>query len=244
MPGKTQDRCTRAAWSKDLTPDAGLDERYARTAGSTTTVILPDALGSTLNLIGPTGTTTAAFTYEPYGVATKTGTDDTQYRYTGREDDGMGLMYYRARYYHPRFGRFVSEDPIGLEGGYNLYGYVDGSPTNATDPMGENPWVVFVGVVAVLPVVYDVHAEFRAGQELDRHLDVVQGACNGGNKAACNAADEMRKRKFDVIAKIVKEGGDFMKRVFDFVVRRAVAGESTSHDRQKRRRPRDVCYVR
>lgn len=89
-----------------------------------------------MNLIGPTGTTTAAFTYEPYGTATKTGTDDTQYRYTGREDDGMGLMYYRARYYHPRFGRFVSEDPIGLAGGYNVYAYVGGSPTNGTDPTG------------------------------------------------------------------------------------------------------------
>jgi len=89
-----------------------------------------------VNLIGPTGTTTAAFTYEPYGVATKTGTDDTQYRYTGREDDGMGLMYYRARYYHPRFGRFVSEDPIGLAGGYNLYGYVGGSPVAFRDPSG------------------------------------------------------------------------------------------------------------
>mgnify|MGYP002783605940 CR=1 FL=1 len=133
----------------------GLDERYARTAGSTTTVILPDALGSTVNLIGPTGTTTAAFTYEPYGTATKTGTDDTQYRYTGREDDGMGLMYYRARYYHPRFGRFVSEDPIRLEGGYNLYGYVGGSPTNGTDPTGEIHPAIYGAIAAIAYLISD-----------------------------------------------------------------------------------------
>ena len=114
----------------------GLDERYARTQGTNTHVFLPDALGSTLNLVSPGGVLTATYTYEPYGMATQSGTDDTQYRYTGREDDGSGLMYYRARYYHPRISRFISEDPIGLAGGSNLYGYVGGGPTNATDALG------------------------------------------------------------------------------------------------------------
>jgi uncharacterized protein RhaS with RHS repeats len=45
-------------------------------------------------------------------------------------------MYYRARYYNPRTARFLSEDPIGLAGGVNLYGYVDGDPVNSTDPLG------------------------------------------------------------------------------------------------------------
>ena len=52
-----------AAVTSTLLNGPGLDERYARTAGSTTTVILPDALGSTVNLIGPTGRTAA----EPSG---------------------------------------------------------------------------------------------------------------------------------------------------------------------------------
>ncbi len=39
--------------------------------------------------------------------------------YTGREYDAeSGLYYYRARYYNPTIGRFLSEDPIGFEGGY------------------------------------------------------------------------------------------------------------------------------
>ena len=37
------------------------------------------------------------------------------YQYTGRENDGTGLYFYRARYYAPALGRFISEDPIGLE---------------------------------------------------------------------------------------------------------------------------------
>jgi hypothetical protein len=46
-------------------------------------------------------------------------------------------MYYRARYYDPGVGRFISEDPIGFDGGDpNLYRYVGNSPINFTDPSG------------------------------------------------------------------------------------------------------------
>ena len=45
-------------------------------------------------------------------------------------------MYYRARWYDPNLGRFISEDPIGLNGGVNQYAYVSNNPVNATDPTG------------------------------------------------------------------------------------------------------------
>lgn len=44
--------------------------------------------------------------------------------------------YYRARYYDPRLGRFISEDPIGFEAGVNFYSYVDNRPVNVKDPLG------------------------------------------------------------------------------------------------------------
>jgi RHS repeat-associated protein len=44
--------------------------------------------------------------------------------------------YYRARYYDPKIGRFVSEDPIGFKGGINFYGYVRNRPVTFTDPDG------------------------------------------------------------------------------------------------------------
>ena len=115
----------------------GLDERYARTntAGVTHTY-LPDAIGSTTGLVASSGAITGTFTYEPYGTSTQSGADSTGLRFTGRAEDTPNLMYYRARFYNPRTSRFISEDPIGLAGGYNLYAYVGGSPTNATDPMG------------------------------------------------------------------------------------------------------------
>jgi RHS repeat-associated protein len=69
-------------------------------------------------------------------------------QYTARENDGTGLYYYRARYYMPSCGRFISEDPIGTQGGINLYGYVGGDPINATDPMGLKPGDIFCTIDA------------------------------------------------------------------------------------------------
>ncbi|QGQ70270.1 RHS repeat-associated core domain-containing protein [Halomonas sp. PA16-9] len=39
-------------------------------------------------------------------------------------DEESGLYYNRHRYYDPQQGRYISQDPIGLRGGTNLYGYV------------------------------------------------------------------------------------------------------------------------
>jgi RHS repeat-associated protein len=57
--------------------------------------------------------------------------------FTGREwDPEIGLYYYRARYYDPHLGRFISEDPIGFRGGENFYAYVGGNPVSQKDPLG------------------------------------------------------------------------------------------------------------
>ena len=56
---------------------------------------------------------------------------------TGREfDKETGLYYYRARYYDPMEGRFVSKDPIGYKGGINIYAYTNNNPLNFTDATG------------------------------------------------------------------------------------------------------------
>ncbi len=45
-------------------------------------------------------------------------------------------VYYRARYYDPSIGRFLSEDPIRFKAGVNFYDYVDNRPTKFKDPTG------------------------------------------------------------------------------------------------------------
>jgi len=56
-----------------------------------------------------------------------------------QQQDGSGLLYRRNRYYDPVQGRFTQEDPIGLAGGMNVYGYANGDPVNYADPFGLCP---------------------------------------------------------------------------------------------------------
>lgn len=62
------------------------------------------------------------------------------FTFTGRRyDPETELYYYRARYYDPKLGRFVSRDPIGFEGSeWNLYAYANPGPLRHADPSGMN----------------------------------------------------------------------------------------------------------
>jgi RHS repeat-associated protein len=50
--------------------------------------------------------------------------------------DATGQMYMRNRYYDPASGRFTQEDPIGIAGGLNVYGFAGGDPVSYSDPYG------------------------------------------------------------------------------------------------------------
>ena len=63
--------------------------------------------------------------------------------FTGRRYDfETGLYHYRARAYNPSLGRFMQPDPIGTDGGMNLYAYVNNDPYNLRDPMGTCPMCI------------------------------------------------------------------------------------------------------
>jgi RHS repeat-associated protein len=59
----------------------------------------------------------------------------------GKRDE-VQLAYNRSRYYDPQTGRFTQEDPRGLGGGLNLYGFGGGDPINLTDPSGQFPFLI------------------------------------------------------------------------------------------------------
>jgi len=116
----------------------GVDEYFQRTDSAGASNFLTDALGSTLALADSTGTLQTQYTFEPFGNTSVTGAATTNsFAFTGRELDASGLYFYRARYYNPQTGRFISEDPLGFAGGGpNSYAYVFDSPTNLFDPSG------------------------------------------------------------------------------------------------------------
>jgi RHS repeat-associated protein len=126
----------------------GTDAYYTRTDATGTTSYLTDALGSTIGLAGTTGQPATEYTYEPFGSSQASGAaTDNPFQFTGRENDGTGLTYHRARYYHPGLQRFISQDPIGYSGGANLYAYAGNNPTNLVDPDGT-----FAFLAALLPI--------------------------------------------------------------------------------------------
>lgn len=103
-----------------------------------------DALGSIILLTDGNGAVKTTYAYDAFGSVTVTGEASTNsFQYTGRENDGTGLYYYRMRYYSPEMRRFISEDPIRLAGGMNFYSYVQNNPINLIDPWGLKPGDIF-----------------------------------------------------------------------------------------------------
>ena len=61
---------------------------------------------------------------QPFGFSTKRG------------DFASGLLYFGYRFYVPHMERWLNRDPIGIDGGLNIYGYVNGNPISFIDPTG------------------------------------------------------------------------------------------------------------
>jgi RHS repeat-associated protein len=180
----------------------GLDERYARTLNGVTRSYLTDALGSVVGIGSPVGTVNKTYAYEPYGatVTAMSGGVNT-YQYTGRENDNTGLYYYRARYYHPRWGRFISSDPIGFAGGdANLYAYVGNNPVSNTDPSGYGP--VTGGVCAAFVAGYTVGSFLYTMENLDSTSPLQDQLIRVNKKIGeCPAEDTRRLHELDKIRK-------------------------------------------
>jgi|GEM_PF-2429688 len=125
----------------------GIDEVLQRTETTTTWSLLADGFGSIVALTDSVGAVQTEYTYEPFGTTATSGVASANpSQYTGRENDGTGLYYYRARYYHPGLQRFISQDPIGFDGGdVNLYAYTFNNPVSSGDPLGL--WTFQIGLV-------------------------------------------------------------------------------------------------
>lgn len=138
----------RGGQATTLLTGLAVDEAIARYAPTGRLTQLGDHLGSVVRQINEAGSTQSTAAYSPYGEAAITGDEQQNSTgYTGRENDKTGLYFYRARYYDPILKRFISEDPIGVAGGLNLYQYVGGDPVNYVDSDGQLPIIpIAIGV--------------------------------------------------------------------------------------------------
>jgi RHS repeat-associated protein len=122
----------------------GIDQNFGALAynGSSFTPnwYLSDIRGSVRNIINNSGGSLDTISYDASGKITSQSNSANlgRYAYSGREFDAeTNLLYERARYYDPKTGRWMTQDPLGFDAGdSNLYRYVTNQPTNWSDPSG------------------------------------------------------------------------------------------------------------
>jgi len=128
------------------TQGLGIDEPIALYRSGKKYYYHADGLGSIVAMTDNHGTPKASYTYDAFGNDSPPSPPPppssvtNPFRHTGRElDSETGLYYYRARYYDPQVGRFLSEDPIRFRGGVDFYTYVGNKPVVFADPFGVSP---------------------------------------------------------------------------------------------------------
>ena len=138
-----------------------------------------DHLGSIIATANSVGTSTATYTYGPYGEPNVT--TGIRFRYTDQQWlSELGLYCYKARFYSPSLGRFLQTDPVGYGSDLNLYAYVGNDPVNQTDPSG----LFFLQVVGgAVNAGIGAVASFALGEDITlRNLavDFAVGAASSG----------------------------------------------------------------
>lgn len=140
-------------WVKSRYLTGGVDNnllgRFTRDDGLLQNLLLVnDRLGSTLAALHADNTREFSAQYfdrDPYGgllgASGTGGTINTETGFAGASTPNAsgGFVYLRNRWYDPKTGRFLTQDPIGLAGGVNLYSYAGNNPVAYTDPFGLCP---------------------------------------------------------------------------------------------------------
>ena len=180
-----------------------LENRYLHGPGIDEVFADENALGEILWALGDNqgtvrdwarsdGTIANHVTYNAFGEITgqTSSTHEPLYAYTGREWDADAAMYYyRARWYDPDVGRWVSEDPMGLGAGdANLSRYVGNSPSNYTDPTGH--FAVGDAILSAMPQVLD--AAVRGLSEMASDLGNIASFIAGAFCSPSGTSERVR----------------------------------------------------
>ncbi len=123
--------------------------------GQRLSAYVTDALGTPTQLVNAHGETARqAQPHDWAATRNERGYTIQPIRFRGQwHDEESGLYYNRHRYYDPQQGRYISQDPIGLQGGTNLYGYVT-NPTGMVDPLGLEGEHIFWRAIKDVPRMF------------------------------------------------------------------------------------------
>jgi RHS repeat-associated protein len=119
-------------------------------APETATYLHTDHLGTPRFGTNTGGTQVWAWAGDAFGVGASSGSATVNIRMPGQYVDAeSGLFYNWNRYYNPAIGRYISSDPIGIEGGLNTFLYANASPVMYMDPEGLDYAQCMAGYIAV-----------------------------------------------------------------------------------------------
>ncbi|BET65969.1 hypothetical protein ASA1KI_08870 [Opitutales bacterium ASA1] len=120
-----------------------------------------DMNGNVVGLLDTNGAFAAWYAYDPYGNIQSQGgayAAENPIRFSTKYTDSeSGLVDFGWRIYDPKKGRFITRDPIGENGGANLFRFVGNDPANRWDL-----W----GLCATCPVSTEAGAEYREGDHV------------------------------------------------------------------------------
>lgn len=173
---------------------------------------LYDGKGNITAITDAAQTLAAAYRYDAFGVLmTQTGSLDQPFAFsTKRYNASTGLNYYGYRFYGPKMGRWLTQDPIGVDGGINLYGFVQNDPVNLIDPEGESFTLAALGALAIAGyIAYKANEFVKQIDPTKRHMnkpyeDLVKAVNDPNGDIVPDPQDF--KKGFGEVGKLVDKG--------------------------------------
>ena len=140
-------------YTRGIGYSGGIGGIISQKRGANTNYYHYDGLPSVVQLTDSNSSSVQTYTYDAYGnVLSSSGSITSPYRFSTKEySSNAKLLYFGARYYSPKIGRWLNPDPAGMVDGPNVYLYVGNNPVNLVDPEGlclEKSWDAWSDFVA------------------------------------------------------------------------------------------------